>query len=57
MTRGSSGQSEIERALCQVIRCDDQEGHSIDLDKAPAGYKVWPPAALLATINGNLLEY
>jgi hypothetical protein len=54
VTRGSSGQSDIERALCQVIRCDDQEGHSIDLDKAPAGYKVWPPAASLATINGNL---
>jgi hypothetical protein len=54
VTRGSSAQSEIERAFCQVIRCDDQEGHSIDLDKAPAGYKVWQPSASLHTINGNL---
>jgi hypothetical protein len=53
VTGGSSGQSDIERALCQVIRCSSEE-HSVDLDKPPSGYKVWQPAASLAMIDGNL---
>lgn len=53
-SQGSAGQSEIERALCQVIRCG-RDGEELDLDRPPSGYKVAPAHAMSGTQAGQLV--
>ena len=52
-TEGSAGLSDLQKALCQVIRCG-QEGRPLDLDQPPPGYEVAQPAAALATLSGSI---
>jgi hypothetical protein len=52
-THGSSGQPELQKAWCQVVRCG-QDGRALDLDEPPSGYDVAQPVASLATLSGGV---
>lgn len=50
---GSGAASGLERAFCQVVRCQDPGG-AVDLDRPPDGFRTTQPLAALGTMSGNL---